>query len=279
MFLDQIASSVERRNATQHLPEAQQNHPALRPFATVDEVLEYLALKPTLRAECNRRDEVVHALVSEYQCTTGAAQQLWSSVLLQAFTPLIHLLAGKVRKYVTSKSERVERAVEAFMVALRRVDCSVPAPFIPLRIRSKTWQALIQGVKSQVQYDRRAQPMCEEELELELLDRGAVDRGPRFFQDQLLASAPQLRQLLFHWLGTAFPADQLDLIADTVLSGREITEYVRERISPLSPRETRRVEGAVRQRRNRALREVRTELRARMARDVSLARRLPQVGR
>jgi hypothetical protein len=279
MFLDQLASSVERRSAAKCLPAAQQHHPALLPFATVDAVLEYLALRPAESVEFARRDEVVHALVSEYQRTTGVAQQLWSSVLLQAFTPLIHLLAGKVRKYVNSKSERVGRTVEAFMVGLGRVDCTVPAPFIPLRLRSKTWQALIQGVKSQVQYEMRAEPMCEEELELELLDRGAFDRGPRFFQDQLLASAPQLRQLLFHWLGASFPADQLDLIADTVLSGREITEYVRERISPLSPRETRRVEGNVRQRRNRALREVRTELRARMARDVSLTRRLPQVGR
>ena len=275
MCLDKIGSSVERRSAAKFLPEAQNHHPALRPFATVDEVLAFL--KPG--SDFEQRDEVVHALLCEYQRTTGVAQQLWSSVLLQAFTPLLGSMSVDIKTTVPSKSEREELTIDAFMLALSRVDCTVPAPHVTNRLRCKTWQALIQSLQSQLKYEKFAVPSTDKELEELLRDRGAIDRGPRFFQDQLRASAPQLRQLLFHWLGAAFPADQLELVADTVLSGREITEYVRERVAPSSPREMRKLEGALRQKRNRALRGIRTELRARMARDVSFARRLPQVGK
>ncbi len=276
MYLSRLDTAALPQNAATCFADAARVHPALDQVGSPDGVLDLLGRRG--KKDYALRDAVLLAVLAQYQATAGGVAQVWSFLLLKSFLPMLGSMTRTVRVDSMSREERESLVAQGFLEAARRFDCTPGRSHVAYALRMRVWEAVLALRGQEESYDERSVPMEEEDLEQELLERGCFDRGPLHFQDQLAVSAPELRTLLFRWLGGAFPEEHLDLIADTVLSGKEVSEYIRERLADGSPADRRLAEKRVRTAKDRILQRVRTELQARFARDRAFARCDPANG-
>jgi hypothetical protein len=199
---------------------------------------------------------------------------VWSFILARSFLTVLQGMAKKLRS-IKDPDERESIVAEGLFVAVGNLDCSTGRSHIGHVLVLKTWQHVLHLNQRARAYAERAEPMDDEGLEKELQVRGVLDRGPRYFQDQLAVSAPELRALLFRWMGKSFATEDLDLVADTILSGKDVTDLVRERHSDASPADRKRIEGRLRYSRDRVMRRLQESLGDRLKHEAALTGSYP----
>ena len=177
-----------------------------------------------------------------------------------------------------SRDERESMVAQAFLEGALRLKLEPGSSFVAPNLKCLTWKAVHRLIRGELEYANHEQVTEDDTIEATLQEQGGVDRGPGHFADQLAVSSPELRATLTRWLGSAVPSEDVELVSATVLSGKEVREYVRERVADRSPTTLRREEDRARQAIRRATRRIREGLQARFARDRHYAGADPIVG-
>jgi hypothetical protein len=166
---------------------------------------------------------LVRAILAEQRLAPG----YWSQVLLVAFEPQLEAIIQALRRRVPG--DVTETATLAFLeaVAACPVDNATPTTFL-LKATVSTLRRAARARPAEVPLDLTA----EEESEASVRDLWVAPslcekREKHRFRSEVRVEAGELHSLLVKAVDGRVPAEDLQLVSDTLIGGRNLLAYVR----------------------------------------------------
>lgn len=208
---------------------AQARQPALARHAGAASILGVLNGDTSCHAAA--RESVVRALIEEYQLAPGP---FWSSILVLGFLPLLGAIRDRLADPGIPDDELTSIVVTSFLEVVSELDVGNGSRLTALRLRQKTARRVYQvvnGERAARDVERAFAPAAddtgaEEEWRWPGTPAGAVPAD-----DVVTEMAVDL---LHDWAGPFMPAAHLDLVAETVVRGTRLWDYV-DRLYPRLP--------------------------------------------
>ena len=229
---------------------ARSRHLALARHASVASVLGVLADDTGGRTVA--QEAVVRALVEEHQSDPGP---FWSAVLTLAFLPMLAGVRFRLSEDAVPGDELTSIVVHSFLQVIGRIEVGAGRRMTAFRLRRRTERrafAAVAAERAQASILRSFASVEEPLGEFDWEWPGSPCVAADDIEITELAVA-----LLFDRVGAAMPRDHLDLVADTMLRGENLWDFV-DRVHPgLSPAARVRAYERLKRLRTRALRRLR----------------------
>ena len=210
---------------------AQLRHPVLRRIADIHTVLKILGdLK---KADLRHKDIITRAIISEHKAHPGP---FWTAVLLLAYSPMLGGLRGRIFGDAFDREDLDQLVVDAFL--------SVVRGFPLIEKRSRTFLHLKQFTSSQVfRIIRSRQNEIKEQQRLINLAQ-KLDEFDLFGEVETIESdvdRDEMAELLWAVSAGREPFDNVQLVVDTVIYRKKLTDYVNEKFPTADPEQQERV--------------------------------------
>lgn len=232
---------------------AQDRQPDLAPYSGIEAVLGVLTDDSGTSA--TTREGVVRALLEEYQ--QGSAT-FWAGVLILSFLPLLGAVRMRLSDSGIPDDELTSMLLTTFLDTASGLDVGHGARLTALRLRQQTARRVFEAINSE-RNQRDFDQAFGAALHVSLEDEDREWMGcPRAFED------PEVTELavglLHRWVGSRLDPAYLDLVAETVVRGVRLWDYL-DSIYPDLPLAARiRTYQRLKRQRTRALERLRVLL-------------------
>lgn len=243
---------------------AQARQPTLARYSGVASILG--VLNGDAAGQAATRESVVRALIEEYQLAPGP---FWSSIVALGFLPLLGAIRDRLADPGIPDDELTSIVVTSFLEVVSELDVGSGSRLTALRLRQKTAKRVyevVNGERATRDIERAFAPRPGDARAEGEWEWPGTPAGAEAVDSVVTDMAVDL---LHEWAGHFMPAAHLDLLAETVVRGVRLWDYV-DRLYP-------NLSLAARIRAYQRTKRLRTRALARLRRLLS-ARRVPKTG-
>jgi hypothetical protein len=236
---------------------ARARHPAVLPYATPLALLSVLNVASDLPIAT--KEALTRALVTE-QCES--ASPLWAAMLGIAYGPMLRHLRARLRGGAVPVTELDQIVFTSFLAVVANFP-RAPWPRCTCRyLRQTTKRRVFDALRRAQEDSHTAEVTVPGTLDAGVRDGdpAAVLSGPRWEMEEDEADA--LVDLLMESMGGSVQAEQLDLVASTVIRGESLRAYLRRRHPGVGDAEFVRIYERVKRQRTRTVARLRGPLEA-----------------
>lgn len=260
-----LAREVYAPRHQQRFDQARIRQPALRPYASVAEVIDALDEHDDDRAlSYADKEPILQALLREQRMRSAP---FWNGVMVLAFYPMLSRLLHRIRGDELGPEERAQLVVTAFLEATRSVPTvgSDNRSFLRLRraTRRRVFHALhlLRREADEIRFREPAE-IVEREDSLEASDRGRLWPDMRPNSSDLLDDDDigALACFLTEHAGQEFDEDKLALVVATTVRGERLASYVGRAYPEIPARQRQSIYQRVKRQHSRTLAGLRVAL-------------------
>lgn len=209
--------------ATKHhllFQQAQEREPALATHHTVSATVAMLS--DEREDTYPEREALLRALVREHQ---QHPSQLWSSLLLLAFLPMLLRLRGRLTSAALSSEELDQMVLEAFLDEAHALPLDRYHTRCAMHLRQQSQRRVFLQLRRQQRFHDQTE-LVEDPMELAAFRNHAPAPDDVIVGGSSALDDPEaLLALLVAHLGDRIPRDRLELLAHTMPGGESVRAY------------------------------------------------------
>lgn len=229
---------------------AQRRHPMLRRVADIQVVLRVLGnLK---RADLRYKDILTRAIIAEHKANPGP---FWTAVLLLIYSPMLGGLRARIFGNAFDREDLDQLVVDAFLSAARVFPLTERRSRTFLFLKYFTSQQVFRVIRTrqkEIKQQHQLITLAQRFDEFDLF--GEVD------SDESDVDRDDMAEFLTKIASGREPSDNLNLIIDTVIYRKKLTDYVAEKFPCDDPEQQERVYQRIKKQRCRSLGRLRALL-------------------